>query len=795
MSSKPSTPNTAREALTSAWPNLLKTLNFSQGRELKGTIYNIGAVAGVCSVVAFGFVLLPFLKPLLWALLIGAVVYPFKRKMSSSIKSWFDGLEQTDGNLILNVMIAPLNSLGALGELLGNFLRNHKHLILVGIGGLAVTRITVEYAPKKMLCLMWRAIVLSHNYVTNILSQLSAHLVITFLVAYISTVVLFWKPTNHTKFMMFGQSLWLLLVAYLCSFLGPLQVPVFIATLLYALAGTIYTYRTEYERLTAVEDVSITQRLRRFVDVPRDQKPTKEVLNTSVSKTQLDAPPPEVTTVEKDDQEAESDIYFKILFLACGGTIFFRNMWLLVVSTVPIFVHFCKEALTSTGSLNYVSEKVIRVQTCVENWITERYTAVFPLCLPGIILINRKIHQCVRDNLKSSVDTMSSIAVIVLMLVMVISAGVFLAVQIYSEGIAVAQLGHDVIQKALIHRPELKEMFPESTFDNIIDNAHEYGRNTIETYIDDILKDTDKQQAIKLKEQVLTTWDRLVQNVLERNSDDVLGPKMGFGIRESFDEIVDNPVAKEGIIAWAKSNVGMLRDVLDSLWIILQKNMYLLGTVFGSIFSILLGGGHAVVTFVVDTIVFFTALFYLLCSSDDRYSPLVFVTSMGFKSGPRIAEAIEGSIAGVISATGKIALFHGLFTWLTHTIFSVNVIYLPSVLATILAAAPFLGSYWCALPAFFDLWLAQDRFWMAVILISLHFFIPTTVDAAVYADIKSAGHPYLTGLSIAGGLYWMGLQGAILGPLLLCLLVMIFDLMVAAINKDSPITNSASSSK
>uniref|UniRef100_A0A1L8D908 Putative conserved plasma membrane protein n=1 Tax=Nyssomyia neivai TaxID=330878 RepID=A0A1L8D908_9DIPT len=794
MTSKPNTPNTARENISSAW-NTLRNLNFSQGREIKGTIYNIGAVAGVSTVVAFIFVLLPFLKPLLWALLIGAVVYPLKRKMSSAVKMWFEKLEQTDGNLFVNIAMAPAHSLDSLGEVLADFLRNHKHLILIGLGGLSITRLTVEYAPRKFLCVIWRAIVFSHTSVTNVLGQLSAHLVVTFLVAYFATVVLFWKPTNHTKFMMFGQSLWLLLVAYICSFLGPLQVPVFMAVLIYATCGTIYSYRMHAER-SAIEDVSITEHLRRFVDVPKQLKPSKEQLNTSAaSKAQLDAPPRLEIPVPSDTETGESDLYFKILFLACGGTIIFRNMWLLVFSAVPICMHFTKEAMSSTGSLEYLNEKIIHAQTFVENWISERYTAVFPICLPGVIMINRKVHRCLRDNLKSSVDTMSSIAVIVLMLVVVISAGVFLAVQIYSEGIAVAQLGHEVIQKAFIHRPELKDMFPESTFDNIIDNAHEYGRNTIETYIDDILKDTDKQQATKLKEQVLTTWDRLVQNVLERNGDDAIGPKMGFGIRESFDEIVDNPAAKEGIIAWAKSNVGMLKDVMDSLWIILQKNMYLLGTVLGSIFSVLLGGGHAVVTFVVDTIVFFTALFYLLCSSEDRYSPLVFVTSMGFQSAPRVAEAIEGSIAGVIAATAKIALFHGLFTWLTHTMFSVNVVYLPAVLATVLAAAPFLGTYWCAVPAFFDLWLAQDRFWMAVILLALHFFIPSTVDAVVYAEIKSSGHPYLTGLSIAGGLYWLGLQGAVIGPLLLCLLVMIFDLTVSAVNKESPITNSVSSTK
>lgn len=514
----------ATDSFYQLWGNLKN--NVTQQTQLKAAIYNFVIVAVVASCVAVCLVLGPFLKPLLWALLVGAVLFPFKYRLASSLKCWFQRLEDENTNLLVGIALAPLEAIESFGEYLWTSFMNHMQLLIGGTVGLLALRLFVAYAPKGIFCLAWRYIRWVHTLCGSFLSSLDYKIVrsvcrgtsfqrntlinsdfylpfltqvIVILIIYISFVILFWNEEKSLYFMLIGQSLWIVLLAYVCSFLGALQVPVWIACLAYAAVGFVYNsgvHEDGDETNADEQNRSILDKCAQFwgspilISTPNRLavQPSSHENIDSIARNDPNVDPAAILKQKLDlnikatetgckghqlhfaevTKTSQSAIYFKGLFLACLITILYKQLFVLCLSLIPVLVYIVHNAIEIFGIKNYAAAKLEEIGKIVQDWIVPRHSALLPLCMPGVIKLNVKAHKYIRIALTGSIDTASSIIMIILLIFIVTFAGVFCAVEIYAETITVVQLGSDVVNYTINHRPELMDMFPEGKLHSLV---------------------------------------------------------------------------------------------------------------------------------------------------------------------------------------------------------------------------------------------------------------------------------------------------------------------------------------
>ncbi|XP_073950316.1 transmembrane protein 245 isoform X4 [Choristoneura fumiferana] len=491
------------------------------------------------------------------------------------------------------------------------------------------------------------------------------------------------------------------------------------------------------------------------------------------------------------NSDDETALYFKLLFFGCLCMLVWKHIWLLPVMLFFLAIHVLKRLLDFFGVWLFCENHYNNVMSRVKCWWSDRQSAAIPAHIRGSKKIISTCNKSIRDVAYGSVDTVSTCIVIIGLISFLIFATVFICIQIYSEAIVVVQLSGSLLNSTFVQNSELHAYLPEGweeKLDSLIDNAYTYGKEGISTGVRSILKEGDPDKIARVEEQILEIWDRVYQSWVSGHFAPQVGPQVdGSAVQDSWDNFVndisntpDEAKGKgmfdySGIVAWVQANVGTLSAIATSIWAPLASNVSLLAGSVGAFTSLLFSGGGAIINMFINLVVFFTTLFYLLASSNALYKPVEAITQLQPNLGSRLGIALSVAINQVFRASFKMALFYGLWTWLVHNLFGAKVVYLPSVLAAVLGAAPFLGPYLAGIPAALDVWL-QGRPMAALLLPMVQAAPIAFLDAAVYAEIKDGGHPYVTGLAIAGGIFYLGPEGAILGPLLLCCLMVVLNL-------------------
>lgn len=188
--------------------------------------------------------------------------------------------------------------------------------------------------------------------------------------------------------MLVGQSIWFILLAYVCSFLGALQVPAFIAALTYSVVGFAYNLRSiddSDESMSETKNQSLFEKCAHLWDSPII-KSTPNRQQTAVAQTSAIQPisSPIAAEIEptallknklelnfkaeqaryKDGEnetnktqspsQSQSAIYFKGLFLACLVTILYKQLIVLALSLIPILIYISKKLIILFGIKEYL---------------------------------------------------------------------------------------------------------------------------------------------------------------------------------------------------------------------------------------------------------------------------------------------------------------------------------------------------------------------------------------------------------------------------------------------------------
>ena len=291
-----------------------------------------------------------------------------------------------------------------------------------------------------------------------------------------------------------------------------------------------------------------------------------------------------------------------------------------------------------------------------------------------------------------------------------------------------------------------------------LSNAYQYGTN----YIDDqlFMKNANvTTQQLSIKANNMFTTLPMIQSVYA-------------GLRQGKFSILLNTTVLQ--LAFSElSSTTYTNDeasVMEHLKSVVSKGISQIGQhalhTGLNVFTYLVGVVSTLFDWIFKAIVFLTVLLYLV---GNKFSILHYLGTTLEMVDPNkyITTALETCISSTFSVNLRLALFYFFFTQISFSACGLTIVYLPAIMSSVLAILPFINPVLISVPPALVLWL-QGNMMASILLFASHLLASMMIIPLFYEEIKGVD-TYFGSLSIALGIYTYGLEGVILGPILMSL--------------------------
>lgn len=188
-------------------------------------------------------------------------------------------------------------------------------------------------------------------------------------IAYVACVTYYWKWENSFFFGLVGQTFWLGIIFYACSFLGPLQIPALFISLGYITIASVYYYKyVEVDEATgapASDDIGILEKCANYWRPQSNEDPSQTNDLTS-NGTQNESTASDTDTPDSPRIECGSDVYFKALFIACLVTIFYKQLLMIFLAFIPIGIYLCNRLIHQFGIKEFAAGKIDEITAFIQ---------------------------------------------------------------------------------------------------------------------------------------------------------------------------------------------------------------------------------------------------------------------------------------------------------------------------------------------------------------------------------------------------------------------------------------------